>query len=30
MLRIEHLSILSSLKSYRKRYKPHRMNNFNK
>ena len=30
MLRDEHLSILSFLKSYRKLYKPHRMNNLNK
>ena len=30
MLRNEHLSVLSFLKSYRKLYKPHRMNNLNK
>ncbi len=30
MLRNEHLSILSFLKSYRKLFKPHRMNNLNK
>lgn len=30
MLRNEHLSILSFLKSYRKLYKPRRMNNLNK
>ena len=30
MLRDEHLSVLSFLKSYRKLFKPHRMNNLNK
>ena len=30
MLRNKHLSILSFLKSYRKLFKPHRMNNLNK
>ena len=30
MLRNEHLSVLSFLKSYRNLYKPHRMNNLNK